>query len=50
MVHKKIYALNPYWQRTKSLEYMGVLTKNNIAGEQPHPMVDIILGNLNFIQ
>jgi hypothetical protein len=50
VVHKKIYAVNPYLQRTKSLEYMGVLTKSNITGEQPHPMVDIILGNFNFIQ
>jgi hypothetical protein len=50
MVHKKIYALNPYRQRTKSLEYMGVLTKSNIASEQLHPMVEIRLGNFNFIQ
>ncbi len=47
---KKICALNPYQQRTKNLEYMGVLTKNNIAGEQPHPTMGIRLGNLNFIQ
>jgi hypothetical protein len=30
---KKIYALNPYQQKTKSLEYMGVLTKSNVVGE-----------------
>jgi hypothetical protein len=30
---KKICALNPYQQRTKNLEYMGVLTKSNVAGE-----------------
>jgi hypothetical protein len=26
-------ALNPCWQRTNSLEYMGVLTKSNVVGE-----------------
>jgi len=33
---KKIYALNPNRQRTKNLEYIGVLTKSNVVGEQPH--------------
>jgi hypothetical protein len=46
---KKIFALNPYRQRTKSLEYQGVLTKSNVASEHPHPTVGIGLGNLNFI-
>jgi hypothetical protein len=30
---KNICALNPYWQRINSLEYMGVLTKSNVASE-----------------
>jgi hypothetical protein len=47
---KKIFALNPYRQKTKSLAYLGVLTKSNVANEQPHPMVGIGLGNFNFIQ
>jgi hypothetical protein len=33
---KKICAPNPYRQRSKNFEYMGDLTKSNVAGEQPH--------------
>jgi hypothetical protein len=46
---KKICALNPCQQRTKSFEYMGVLTKSNTVGEQSHLTVRIGLENLNFI-
>jgi hypothetical protein len=46
---KNICALNPCRQKINSLEYMGVLTKSNIANEQPHPTVGIELGNFNCI-